>query len=356
MRSRPSLCRRKAAVVEIAAVAGLGEADQRHRPARRGRVADQRHEAVQRAPVACSDLRDRLGRGPARTPFRRDALRLVEGRGIEAGLFASPEAERPGRAASPSMAFQMSAWVSIARCATTTLRVLGRERRLSRNTMLELTIGTAKRLKGCSGADTFRRRMTDTIYKISPESLWREAERRRVRRRAGRPRRRLHPFLDRAQVAETAARHFAGARDLVLVAVDAAELGAALSASPRAAAPCSRISTARSPLSAVRWVKPLPLGPTGTFSRSSRRDRACSTAWRAPLLRVLDAEQAHALTLEALKRAPLPRRRRTTQGSPSRRSACGFPIRSGSRPVSTRMPKWPTRCSGSASASSRSAA
>src|SRR6266700_2543927 len=67
------------------------------------------------------------------------------------------------------------------------------------------------------------------VYKICPRTLWREAERDGVFRGApvdcadGY----IH-FSTAEQVEETAAKHFAGERDLVLVAVDTAALGAAL--------------------------------------------------------------------------------------------------------------------------------
>ena len=67
------------------------------------------------------------------------------------------------------------------------------------------------------------------IYKICPRALWQEAERDRAFRGApvdladGY----IH-FSTAGQVRETAARHFAGQDDLVLVAVEAAALGPAL--------------------------------------------------------------------------------------------------------------------------------
>ena len=72
-----------------------------------------------------------------------------------------------------------------------------------------------------------------TIYKICEAALWRAAE------NAGEFRGApidltdgyIH-FSSRQQVAETAARHFAGAADLVLVAVDADALGPALRHEP----------------------------------------------------------------------------------------------------------------------------
>jgi uncharacterized protein (DUF952 family) len=67
------------------------------------------------------------------------------------------------------------------------------------------------------------------IYKICPASLWREAQREGLFR--GSPddmRDGFIHFSTAEQVVETAARHFAGQDDLLLVAVDGDKLGAAL--------------------------------------------------------------------------------------------------------------------------------
>jgi uncharacterized protein (DUF952 family) len=67
------------------------------------------------------------------------------------------------------------------------------------------------------------------IYKICPAALWRDAE--RVGRFEGSPVDLADGFIHFSsgeQVAETARRHFAGERDLVLVAVDSEALGPAL--------------------------------------------------------------------------------------------------------------------------------
>ena len=67
------------------------------------------------------------------------------------------------------------------------------------------------------------------VYKICPRELWQEAERAGVFR--GAPIDREHGFIHFStaeQVAETAAKHFAGANDLVLVAIAADALGPAL--------------------------------------------------------------------------------------------------------------------------------
>jgi uncharacterized protein (DUF952 family) len=103
-----------------------------------------------------------------------------------------------------------------------------------------------------------------TIYKISSAALWREAE--RFGAFTGAPVDIADGFIQlstAAQVAETAARHFAGVADLVLVAVDAAALGAALRYEPSRGGALFPHLYGTLPLSAVRWVKPLPLGADG---------------------------------------------------------------------------------------------
>ena len=65
-------------------------------------------------------------------------------------------------------------------------------------------------------------------------------------------------FSTGAQLAETMAKHFAGQRELLLVAVDAEALGSALKwESSRGGALFPHLYTAL-PLTAVRWTKPLP--------------------------------------------------------------------------------------------------
>lgn len=106
--------------------------------------------------------------------------------------------------------------------------------------------------------------MPPTIYKICDVALWRAAE------RAGA----FHGapidiadgyihFSTAAQVRETAARHFAGVSDLVLVAVDADALGAALRHEPARGGARFPHLYGPLPMSAVLWVKPLPLGADG---------------------------------------------------------------------------------------------
>jgi len=97
------------------------------------------------------------------------------------------------------------------------------------------------------------------IYKICPASAWREAERQGVFR--GSPvdlRDGFIHFSTAAQVAETAAKHFARQHGLVLVAVDGEALGPALKWERSRGGDLFPHLYAALPLSAVRWTRPLP--------------------------------------------------------------------------------------------------
>ena len=102
------------------------------------------------------------------------------------------------------------------------------------------------------------------IYKICPEALWREAERAGVF--VGAPvdvqDGYIH-FSTAAQAHETAAKHFSEQRDLLLVAVETEALGATLRYEPSRGGDLFPHLYGPLPLSVVRWVKPLPLGPDG---------------------------------------------------------------------------------------------
>jgi uncharacterized protein (DUF952 family) len=103
-----------------------------------------------------------------------------------------------------------------------------------------------------------------TIYKICERRLWQEAERSGVF--PGAPvdmRDGFIHFSTASQVGETAARHFAGVADLVLVAVDADALGAALRFEPSRAGALFPHLYGVLPVRSVSWVAPLPLGPDG---------------------------------------------------------------------------------------------
>ncbi len=70
-------------------------------------------------------------------------------------------------------------------------------------------------------------------------------------------------FSDAGQVRETAARHFAGRDDLLLVAVDTGALGADLKWEPSRGGALFPHLYGILPLSAVLRVAPLPLGADG---------------------------------------------------------------------------------------------
>ena len=113
--------------------------------------------------------------------------------------------------------------------------------------------------------------MTQLIYKILSAAEWAEAERAGVFRGAGIDVKDgfIH-FSTGAQAAETAAKHFAGQRDLVLVAIDAEKLGPGLKWEvARGGALFPHLYGMLATRDAL-WAKPLSLGPDGkhVFPRS----------------------------------------------------------------------------------------
>lgn len=103
-----------------------------------------------------------------------------------------------------------------------------------------------------------------SIYKIIPASLWREAERTGVFR--GAPvdlaDRYIH-FSTMTQLEETAAKHFAGQNDLLLVRVEADRLGGKLKWEPSRGGALFPHLHAELSLSDIAEVMLLPLGPDG---------------------------------------------------------------------------------------------
>jgi uncharacterized protein (DUF952 family) len=97
-----------------------------------------------------------------------------------------------------------------------------------------------------------------TIYKICARSAWREAEAagRYIGSDADRRDGFIH-FSTAAQLPGTAAKHFAGLTELMLVAVDGAALGAALKWEPSRGGELFPHLHAALPLSAVLWARPL---------------------------------------------------------------------------------------------------
>ena len=103
-----------------------------------------------------------------------------------------------------------------------------------------------------------------TLYKILPAPLWREAEREgRFRGSAVDRKDGFIHFSTSAQAEETAAKHFAGQSDLLLVSVDGDALGAALKWEPSRGGALFPHLHGELALSAVRKVEPLPLGADG---------------------------------------------------------------------------------------------
>jgi uncharacterized protein (DUF952 family) len=102
------------------------------------------------------------------------------------------------------------------------------------------------------------------IYKICEAALWRKAEQEGVFGGAAVD---VHDgyihFSTAEQAVETAAKHFAAADGLLLVAVDADTLGTALKWEPSRGGALFPHFYGTLPLEAVLWTKPLSLGPDG---------------------------------------------------------------------------------------------
>ncbi len=103
------------------------------------------------------------------------------------------------------------------------------------------------------------------IYKIVPRALWRDAE--AAGQFAGSPVDQHDGFIHfstAGQVRETAAKHFAGVDDLLLVAVRVdAVAGTALRWEPSRGGDLFPHLYGPLPVSAAVWIKPLPIGPDG---------------------------------------------------------------------------------------------
>jgi uncharacterized protein (DUF952 family) len=106
--------------------------------------------------------------------------------------------------------------------------------------------------------------VSSTIYKICDAALWQDAEAAGTFRGAGIDMRDgyIH-FSTAGQVRETAARHFAGVADLLLIAIDAGRLGAVLRWEPAREGALFPHLYGELPLASVLWVKPLPLDADG---------------------------------------------------------------------------------------------
>ena len=103
------------------------------------------------------------------------------------------------------------------------------------------------------------------IYKILPREDWQAAL--AQRRYDGSPLDRQDGFIHFStaeQAQETARRHFAGQEDLVVLAVEAADLGSALKWEPSRGGELFPHLYAHLETALVRTVNDAPLGPDGT--------------------------------------------------------------------------------------------
>jgi uncharacterized protein (DUF952 family) len=102
------------------------------------------------------------------------------------------------------------------------------------------------------------------IFKICGEAEWRTAERQGVYRGSAVDERDgfIH-FSTAAQLAETAAKHFAARDDLLLIAVAAEALGSDLRFEPSRGGALFPHLYGALPLAAVRFVEAMPLGADG---------------------------------------------------------------------------------------------
>lgn len=106
--------------------------------------------------------------------------------------------------------------------------------------------------------------MAEMILKICTAGEWAEAESRgRYDGSAVDADDGFIHFSTPEQAPQTAARHFAGQADLVLVAVDPERLGPALAWEPSRGGALFPHLYGPLSLSAVLWVRPLPLGTDG---------------------------------------------------------------------------------------------
>lgn len=97
------------------------------------------------------------------------------------------------------------------------------------------------------------------IYKICERAAWQDAERAGIYHGSAVDRRDgfIH-FSTAAQVAETAAKHFAGQKDLMLIAIDAATLEPSLKWEPSRGGDLFPHLYAALLTEPVLWARPLP--------------------------------------------------------------------------------------------------
>lgn len=106
--------------------------------------------------------------------------------------------------------------------------------------------------------------MPKHVYKIVPQDLWRTAESHGAFEGAAIDLQDGYMHFSTAdQVADTAALHFAGQPDLLVVAVDGTALGDDLRYEPSRGGDLFPHLYGVLPMNRVVWVKPMPLGEDG---------------------------------------------------------------------------------------------
>lgn len=111
------------------------------------------------------------------------------------------------------------------------------------------------------------------IYKILPRAMWAQASKDRIFRGSDVDLRDgfIH-FSTAAQAVETAAKHFAGQADLILLYVDTASLDGALKWEPSRGGALFPHLYGDLTLDAVTKAVPLPLGPDGAHQFPALND------------------------------------------------------------------------------------
>jgi uncharacterized protein (DUF952 family) len=117
----------------------------------------------------------------------------------------------------------------------------------------------------------------DLVFKICSRLEWRTARRIGAYEGSTADRRDGFIHLSKAeQLAETAAKHFAGRKDLVLVGVSAAALGSALRYEPSRGTELFPHLYGTLQLKYVRFIAPIPLGADGVHQLPLDRLRTTS--------------------------------------------------------------------------------
>ena len=272
------------------------------------RGSTRRRKSSRSGAGGAQDLGDRFGRGPAVAAFRARALRSVEARGIETRLAGEARSGHPvalGQAVDggPDAVVRQhggQTFAELRRSASVGNSNLARKLKFVRDGSSQYrTQASSFRahpavVPSCL-SPTPRTRVPDDALDLQNLSAKASGGGRGAGRFDGAPvdrRMAIIHFSTAAQVARDRRQALRRARRPRCWSRSRPRRSARLCVtSRRAAATCSRISTRPLPLSAVRWAKPLPLGPDGrhVFPDLAAMIGRCFPLAR-PLLHALDAE------------------------------------------------------------------